>query len=100
ALGALDALFTRQRMWEELADNLEAQLRLATDDNDQIHLMLRLAALRESQMSLVESAIDIYRQVLDREPANAQALAALERLGRMPEHELAIAEDRKSTRLN
>lgn len=92
ALSALDGLFSRQGMWEELADNLEAQLNLAVEDQAQIRLMLRLAALRESRMRLVDSAIDIYRQVLEREPANAEALAALERLGAMPEHEVAIAE--------
>ena len=92
ALTALDGLFTRQGMWEELADNLEAQLNLAVEDEEQIRLMLRLAALRESKMHMVESAIDTYSQVLEREPANAEALAALERLGRLPEHEVAIAE--------
>src|SRR5262249_3010542 len=92
ALSALDGLFTRQQMWSELAENLESQLRLADDEGAQIRLMLRLAALRESKMQLVDSAIDIYRQVLEREPANAEALAALERLGATPEHELAIAE--------
>jgi tetratricopeptide (TPR) repeat protein len=92
ALTALDGLFTRQSMWEELADNLESQLRLATDDGEQIRLMLRLAALRESKMSMVEPAIEIYSQVLEREPSSAEALAALERLGKTPEHELPIAE--------
>jgi golgin subfamily B member 1 len=92
ALTALDGLFTRQSMWEELADNLEAQLRLAYDEAEQIRLMLRLAALRESKMSMIEPAIEIYSQVLEREPSNAEALAALERLGKMPEHELHIAE--------
>lgn len=92
ALTALDGLFTRQSMWEELAENLEAQLRLAEGDEEQLRLMLRLAALRESKMHLVEPAIDIYSQVLERDPSNAEALAALERLGKMPEHEVAIAE--------
>lgn len=92
ALTALDGLFTRQSMWDELADNLEAQLRLATDEAEQIHLMLRLAALRESRMNQIETAIDIYRQVLEREPDNADALAALERLGTLPAHELTIAD--------
>jgi len=92
ALTALDGLFSRQSMWEELAENLEAQLRLATEETEQTHLMLRLAALRESQMNQIETAIDIYRQVLEREPENEQALAALERLGTMPAHELTIAE--------
>jgi golgin subfamily B member 1 len=92
ALSALDGLFTRQGMWEDLADNLEKQLQLAVDEQEQIRLMLRLAALRESKMRMVEPAIDIYHQVLEREPGSAEALAALERLGASPEHELAIAE--------
>ncbi|APR78089.1 TPR domain protein [Minicystis rosea] len=92
ALTALDGLFTRQSMWEELAENLESQLRLATDEGEQLMLMLRLAALRESKMSMIEPAIEIYSQVLERDPSSPEALAALERLGQMPEHELGIAE--------
>ena len=92
ALAALDALFTRQAMWPELADNLEAQLRLAETDDAQLALMLRLAALREGQMAQVEMAIDTYRQVLDRDATNASALGALERLGRDERYEVSIAE--------
>lgn len=92
ALTALDGLFTRQSMWAELAENLDTQLNLAADDATQLSLMLRLASLRETRMSDVESAIEGYRQVLEREPTNEAALAALERLGQAPEHELAIAE--------
>jgi tetratricopeptide (TPR) repeat protein len=92
ALTALDGLFTRQSMWDELAENLDAQLRLAYEDAEQIRLMLRLAALRESKMNMVEPAIEGYSQVLERDATNADALAALERLGQTPEHELAIAE--------
>ena len=46
ALAALDALFTRQRMWSELAENLEAQLALAADDEaaDRAHAPPRGAA--------------------------------------------------------
>jgi len=92
ALVALDALFTRQKMWTELAENLEAQLRLAESDDAQITLMLRLAGLRESEMNQIDQAIEIYRQVLDREPSNDAALQALERLGKLPDFELVIAE--------
>ena len=92
ALGALDALLVRQKMWPELAENLEAQLALTADDGAQLSLMLRLAALRETEMNQVETAIEGYRSVLDRDPSNAQALAALERLGTIAEHELAIAD--------
>src|SRR5258708_11623221 len=54
--------------------------------------MLRLAALREGEMKQVEAAIEGYRQVLDRDPTNQAALAALERLGQSAGHSLAIAE--------
>mgnify|MGYP000034044289 CR=1 FL=1 len=39
-----------------LAENLEAQLALAASEDEQIALMLRLAALRESEMQLIEQA--------------------------------------------
>jgi len=92
ALSALDALFTRQRMWSDLAENLEAQLSLATEDEAQIALMLRLAALRESEMGQVDQAIEGYRSVLERDVSNAQALSALERLGQERNYELVIAD--------
>ncbi|NUP10097.1 MAG: tetratricopeptide repeat protein [Polyangiaceae bacterium] len=92
ALTALDGLFSRQAMWDELAENLEAQLQLAESEEAQTDLMLRLGDLRETRMNQVETAIDIYREVLEREPENAPALAALERLGKTSQHELAISE--------
>jgi tetratricopeptide (TPR) repeat protein len=92
ALRALDDLFTRQKMWGELAENLEAQLALAAEDEAQLALMLRLSALREREMGLVDVAIEGYRQVLERAPTNAQALEALERLGRDEKYELTIAD--------
>ncbi|MGO9839514.1 MAG: tetratricopeptide repeat protein [Polyangiaceae bacterium] len=92
ALRALDDLFTRQTMWSELAENMEAQLALATADEVQLSLMLRLAELREREMGLVDVAIEGYRQVLERSPTDGRALAALERLGSDTKHELAIAD--------
>lgn len=92
ALGALDGLLSRQGKWEELAENLETQLGLADTEEAQGELMLRLAALRESRMGQVGEAIEGYRQVLERDPTNAQALSALERLGQDEAHELLIAE--------
>jgi tetratricopeptide (TPR) repeat protein len=92
ALRALDDLFTRQKMWTELAENLEAQLALAETDESQLAFMLRLADLREKEMGLVDQAIEGYRQVLERSPNDAQALAALERLGTDQRQELAIAD--------
>jgi tetratricopeptide (TPR) repeat protein len=92
ALDALDALFARRAMWPELAENLETRLNLAETDEAQLGLMLRLAFLREREMGLVDEAIEGYRQVLDRDPTNRDALAALERLGQDAQHAPAIAE--------
>jgi golgin subfamily B member 1 len=92
ALAALDAVLTRQRMWPELAENLEAQLALAAGEDEQIALMLRLASLRETQMNQIEQAIEGYRSVLERDLTNATALTALERLGQDAQHELVIAD--------
>jgi golgin subfamily B member 1 len=92
ALGALDGLMSRQGQWGDLAENLETQLGQADQDEEQLGLMLRLAGLREGQMNQMDLAIEGYRQVLERDPANQSALAALERLGRDATHELVIAE--------
>ncbi len=92
ALSALDDLYTRQGMHEALAENLEQQLRLAETEEGEIALMIRLARLQETELSLVEAAIETYRQVLERQLDNRQAIGALERLGQLPEHELEIAD--------
>lgn len=92
ALGALDALFERQQRWTDLAENIEARLNLVESEEEQLALVLRLAALREAKMGDVHGAVDGYRQVLDRDPMNQVALSALERLGGNPGHELMISE--------
>ena len=74
ALGALESLFTRQRMWSELAENLETRLGLAESEEEQIRLMLRLASLREKEMGYPDNAIEGYRQVLERDSTNRDGL--------------------------
>ncbi|MFW6067333.1 MAG: tetratricopeptide repeat protein [Myxococcota bacterium] len=92
ALSALDDLYARQEMWTDLADNVQRQLEMVADPDDEIALMLRLADLREKRMEAVEAAIEIYREVLERDAQNTDALGALERLLEQPEHQLVIAE--------
>ncbi|MEM1029422.1 MAG: tetratricopeptide repeat protein [Myxococcota bacterium] len=92
ALRALDDLYSRQKMYEPLSENLEQQLRLAETEDDEIALMLRLAALQETELDLIPAAIDSYRQVLERDPQNANAIGALERLGQREDQEVEIAD--------
>lgn len=91
ALVALDRLYENLQSWSDLADNIGRQLTIADDPEAQTVLMLRLAALREARMGAVDAAIEIYREVLDRDPANHYALEALERLIQTAEHQLQIA---------
>jgi tetratricopeptide (TPR) repeat protein len=92
ALGALDGLYARGEMWRELSENLETRLKLADTEEKQRTLMLRLADLFERRLEQVERAIDTYRDVLERDPYDQNALGALERLSQNPAHELGIAE--------
>lgn len=92
ALVALDQLFTKLGNWEDLAANLEAQLGLADGEDAAMALTLRLAALRESKMGQIEEAIEGYREVLENDPGQTEALASLERLATSEEFEIGIAE--------
>jgi len=91
-LRSLDELFSRLGRADDLARNLESQLELAADDEDWVRLTLRLAGLRESQMSQVDAAIEGYKAVLDRDPGQETALSSLERLFENPACELTVAE--------
>ena len=92
ALIQLDGLYEAQSMWAELADNLSRRLTLVETDDERASLMLRLAALRETKMGAVENAIEIYHEILEANPGQEQALAALERILQQPEHQLVVAD--------
>ncbi|MCX7807346.1 MAG: hypothetical protein N2515_01950, partial [Deltaproteobacteria bacterium] len=91
AMRALDRLFERLGMWMELADNLQKQLALASEFDEQIGLMLRIGALHQKKLGNVETAIEIYKEILERDRANAQAIQSLEELLGDPAHELSVA---------
>lgn len=92
AMRQLDGLYERREMWPELADNVGRQLSLAEDPGRRTQLMIRLGLLRETRMDATESAIEIYNDVLVTEPAQPEALAALERIVQQPQHQVHVAE--------
>jgi tetratricopeptide (TPR) repeat protein len=92
ALRALDRLYLQRGSFRELADNLQRQLALSTEQADTVALLGRLGTLREQRLGDAGGAVDIYRQILQVEPEHPPTLAALERVLPDPEHELTVAE--------
>ena len=91
ALRALDRLYVQRQAWRDLGDNISRQLTLVEQPHDQVALLVRLAQLRETHLNETAAAVETYRQVLDHEEQNRDAVTALERLITNPEHELTIA---------
>jgi len=92
ALEALDRLYTQQSMWIELSECVEKQLDLATDESVKNGLRVRLASLQEGALGNTQVAIEAYRLVLETDPENGAAVAALERLVAAPEYQSTIAD--------
>ena len=93
ALRALDRLYVQRQAWRDLGDNISRQLTLVEQPYEQVALLVRLAQLRETHLGEVGAAVETYRQVLEHEDGNRDAVAALERLvtAQNGEHELTIA---------
>ncbi len=84
-LGALSKLYEKAEQWPDLAETLEAELGLVTEDADRIALLTKLGDVRRKRLSEVNEAIEAYRQALTLDPAHAPARAALEELLDDPE---------------
>jgi tetratricopeptide (TPR) repeat protein len=91
ALRALDRLYVARGQWRDLGDNISRQLQLVESKHEQVALLVRLAQLRETHLNELAAAVETYRQVLEHEDQNREAVAALERLITHAEHELTIA---------
>jgi tetratricopeptide (TPR) repeat protein len=91
AITSLDRLYLQAEAFGELAENLVRQLTLADDASKQVELSLRLGQLRLSRLEQPGLAVETYRQVLDLDPTNESALAALESLLENGEHQLSVA---------
>ncbi|MBV9945925.1 MAG: hypothetical protein JOZ69_03660, partial [Myxococcales bacterium] len=63
-LSRLDALYTRQRMWPELLDNLKLEALAAPHDSVKRALKKRVAALYAVELGDPQAALETYRDVL------------------------------------
>jgi len=80
AIEHLERLFTRTSRWEDLVENYERKLQLATEDTERRELWFTLGAVLERELEEVDRAVDAYRAVLGVAPQDLDALRALDRL--------------------
>jgi golgin subfamily B member 1 len=91
-LGRLDGLYTQQRMWPELLDNLRLQVAGAADAAAAAGLKKRIAALHAVELNDPQAALEAYREVLA-SGFDAEAAAAIETIGEAHDELRADAAD-------
>ena len=80
ALDALAKLFTQTEAWEQLKDIYRRKTELAESPEHRRYWLHQLGAIYDQKLKDVEQAIETYRAVLDLEPADYDAIQALDRL--------------------
>jgi tetratricopeptide (TPR) repeat protein len=84
-LAALDRLYRAEEQWPELLDNLRTQVSLAAAPADRAALQKRMGHVLAEKLSSYEDALEVYRQALDDQPNDLEAIEAAQKLGE--EHE-------------
>ncbi len=93
ALKTLDRLYEELEQWQELASNLERRSDLQENAADRDDILCKLACTLEDHLSDSSRAIDLFRDVLSRNPDNETAIATLRKmLAAHAEHAETIAE--------
>src|SRR5262249_24010289 len=82
AMAALERLYRETGRFSELLEIYEKQRDLVADPEQKKQILYAIAELYENQLNDAKHAIGTYRQVLDEEPMDGEALAALDRLYR------------------
>ncbi|HEY8379115.1 MAG TPA: tetratricopeptide repeat protein, partial [Nannocystis sp.] len=90
ALDALARLHQNQGQWQDLVAVLERRVGTLDEPDQVIALRKRIGAVQETQLGNAAAAIETYRTIVDSEPTDREALAALERLylagGNVPQY--------------
>ncbi len=79
-LRRLDALYTQERLWPELLENLKLQAATAADDDARRALKKRIAALFAVELQDSQAALEAYRGVLE-SGFDAEAASAIRSIG-------------------
>ncbi|MFW5967658.1 MAG: DUF7436 family protein, partial [Persicimonas sp.] len=87
AFAALENLLVEGERWVDLAELLERRVDVASsrDEQEAIDLLLELAELQRDQLDDAFTAADVYRRVLEFDPAESTANEALRNLYREQE---------------
>lgn len=88
----LARLYGHAHRWHDLADLYRARIESSIDPQLTMELRFRLAGLLESDLDLIEDALQIYRKILDDNPDHPETLRALEGLQR----DLSIRDDERA----
>jgi len=80
ALNSLAALYEAGGLFEKLAETLTAMAELASEVDERVSLLVRLALLAEDKLTDIDRAVSTWLQVLDWNPNDAMVLSNLQRL--------------------
>jgi golgin subfamily B member 1 len=80
ALQALEQLYRHTERWKDLLDVYAKKRELANDPEERKRILYEIARLQEAQMGDSAAAIETYQAVLEDDPADGTALAALDAL--------------------
>jgi tetratricopeptide (TPR) repeat protein len=92
ALVALDRLYSHAQRWEELADIIRREIRIAPTDDAIVALNFRLAQVYELAILDLPKAVAAYKDILQADPNHAETRASLERMFMGGTLQLEIAE--------
>jgi tetratricopeptide (TPR) repeat protein len=90
AVFALDRLYTAGEQWSELVEILRKEIQLSESDEEILAVQFRLGQILEHNVRNLPAAIEVYRDILNADPGNAQTTAALEMLFLEGMHQLEI----------
>ncbi len=80
ALGELEKLYEREKMWDKLADVCERQAALFAEKPKKVAMLQKLGILFTDKVNEPERATSAWRVLLDLEPENKRAQDALKKL--------------------
>lgn len=80
ALAALDRLYRRNEMWEQLIDVLSRKAKITSDPDAVVKIQLEIGRMWDDRLNEPAQAIAAFKEVLVTDTQNLPALRALERL--------------------